>query len=198
MRHGQTQWNLERRFQGGGSDIPLNELGRSQARSVGLAFKGDKIDAIYSSPLSRARDTAREIARHHRLRVRLEPGFIEIDAGDLDGSLFERLPQEHPAFWKEWREGNGSIACPGGESLDDVMLRAWAALGRVRARHPGDTVVVVCHTFTVISLILRALGMAPRIFRRLRLEVCSITELHLDGDRARLVRFNDTCHWKED
>ncbi len=197
MRHGQTQWNLERRFQGGGSDIRLNELGRRQARSVGLALKGDKIDAIYSSPLSRARDTAREIARHHRLRVRPEPGFIEINAGELDGSSFERMPQEHPAFWKEWREGSGSITCPGGESLDDVMARTWAALGRIRARHPEDTVVVVCHTFTVISLILRALGMAPGIFRRLRLEVASITVLDLDGDRARLVRFNETCHWKE-
>lgn len=198
MRHGQTQWNLERRFQGGGSDIRLNELGRRQARAAGLALKGERIDAVYSSPLSRARDTARQIARHHRLRVRLEPAFTEIDAGDLDGFPFERLPQEHPAFWREWREGNGSIACPGGESLEDVMERTWAALGRIRARHREDTVVVVvCHTFTVISLLLRALEMAPAIFRRLRLEVGSITELHLDGDRARLVKFNDTCHWKE-
>lgn len=197
MRHGQTQWNLERRFQGGGSDIELNELGRRQARSAGLALKGEKIDAVYSSPLSRARDTAREIARHHRLRVRLEPGFIEIDAGELDGSLFERMPQEHPAFWKEWREGDGSITCTGGESLDDMMERTWAALGRIRARHPEDTVVVVSHTFTVISLLLRALEMRPGLFRRLRLEVGSITELDLDGDRARLVKFNDTCHWKE-
>lgn len=197
VRHGQTQWNLERRFQGGGSDIRLNELGRRQARCSGLALKTEKIDAVYSSPLSRARDTAREIARHHRLRVRVEPGFTEIDAGDLEGALFERLPQEQPAFWKQWREGTGSIACPGGESLDDMMERTWAALGRIRARHPGDTVVVVSHTFTVLSLFLRALEMDTGLFRRLRLDVGSITVLDLDGDRARLVKFNDTCHWKE-
>ncbi|MEK7848661.1 MAG: histidine phosphatase family protein [Chloroflexota bacterium] len=197
VRHGQTQWNLERRVQGGGSDVELNELGRHQAHTAGLALKDEKIDAIYSSPLRRARDTAREIARHHRRRVRVEPGFIEMDAGDLDGLAFERLPQVHPAFWKEWREGNGSIAWPGGESLEQMMERTWAAVERLRARHPKGTVVVAAHTFVVLCLMLKALDMPPGLFRRLRLEVGSITVLDLDGDRARLVKFNDTCHWKE-
>jgi probable phosphoglycerate mutase len=198
VRHGQTQWNVERRFQGGNSDIELNELGRRQARAVGEAMKAEKIDAIYSSPLSRARDTAQQIAQHHDMRVTLEPDFTEIDAGDLEGFPFGQLPEEHPAFWKQWREGTGSISCPGGESLDDVMERAWAALRRIRDRHPEDTVVVVCHTFTVIALFLKALDMAPGLFRRLRLEVGSFTVIDLNGDQARLVKFNDTCHWKEE
>ncbi|MDP6510721.1 MAG: histidine phosphatase family protein [Dehalococcoidia bacterium] len=197
VRHGQTQWNVERRFQGGGSDIELNEVGHRQARAVGEAMRAEKIDAIYSSPLSRARDTAQQIAQHHDMRVTLEPDFTEIDAGDLEGFHFGQLPQEHPAFWKQWREGTGSIACPGGESLGDVMERAWAALVRIRDHHPEDTVVVVCHTFTVIALFLRALNMAPGLFRRLRLEVGSFTVIDLNGDQSRLVKFNDTCHWKE-
>ncbi|MDP6099924.1 MAG: histidine phosphatase family protein [Dehalococcoidia bacterium] len=197
VRHGQTQWNVERRFQGSSSDIELNEQGRRQAWAAGEAMKAEKIDAIYSSPLSRARDTAQQIAQHHDLQVTLETDFTEIDGGDLEGSPFGQLPEEHPAFWKQWREGTGSISCPGGESLDDVMERAWAALRRIRDRHHGDTVVVVCHTFTVIALFLRALDLAPGLFRRLRLEVGSFTEIDLNGDQARLVKFNDTCHWKE-
>ena len=115
VRHGQTQWNLERRFQGGGSDIRLNELGHRQARCAGMALKTEKIDAVYSSPLSRARDTSREIARHHRLRVRVEPGFTEIDAGDLEvGRLSEEYGDEFAGGFAEgaaliWERVGGEL-----------------------------------------------------------------------------------------
>lgn len=194
VRHGITPWNEQRRVQGGNSDIELSEKGREQAYKVASALKGEEIKAIYSSPLKRALETAKSIAELHNLKVIEEPALREIDAGEADGLSVEELSQLYPQFWKEWREGEGSIRWPGGESLEEVGERAWGLVERLKVRHNKDTIVLVSHTFVLSVLILKALGIDLGSFRRLRIEVGSISILDLDGERASLVKLNDTCH----
>ena len=91
VRHGETDWNQWRRIQGGNSDTPLNETGKAQAEAVALRLKREMIQAVYSSPLQRALDTARAIASYHPLKVEVLPALKEVDAGLLEGLTFEEL-----------------------------------------------------------------------------------------------------------
>ena len=84
VRHGETDWNKARRVQGGNSDTQLNQSGKEQAESLALRLKQEEVQAIYSSPLLRALDTAQAIARHHQVEVQIEPALKELNVGDLE------------------------------------------------------------------------------------------------------------------
>src|SRR4030067_260206 len=124
-RHGETERNAGARLQGGKSDLPLNEKGMNQARYLGLALKGEKLEAIYSSPLKRALETARAISAHHHLKVQTDPALAELDMGSIDGLDLAQTKETQPDFWKRWREEDYSVALPGGESVLQVQQRAW-------------------------------------------------------------------------
>lgn len=194
VRHGETAWNQQRRVQGGGSDIPLTPRGQEQARRVAQALQGEGIEALYSSPLSRARSTAQAIAEALSLPVTVMEEFEEMDTGDLDGLTFESLPRDHPDFWQEWRLGTGSLRWPGGESLEEMGERTWRGVLRLQEKHPQGTVAVVAHTFTVLTILLQALRLPSGFWRRLRLEPGGLSALSLGPQGASLLRFNDTCH----
>lgn len=190
VRHGETDWNKEKRIQGGSSDTPLNETGREQAEGLARRLSHDRIRAIYSSPLRRSLDTARVIARYHKLEVLLEPSLKEIEAGALEGvftgSLHKRLSQLLTA-------GTGSDAlpnAPGGESLADVQRRAWGTIQRLARKHP-DGLVVVSHYFVILSIICSVLELPLSQLGRFRMENGSISIINLDGQEAWLERYND-------
>ena len=201
VRHGATPWNEARRVQGGRSDIALGETGQAQAERLARALAGEKVQAVYSSPLKRALATARAIARPHGLEVHPLPSLREIDAGQAEGLPVDRLKEDFAPFWKEWREGNGPVTWPGGESVEQVARRAWGAITRLRRHHAGETVVVVGHAFVLTSILVRALGLPLGYFRRLRVEAGSTSILEL-GRRGplhnRLLLLNDTCPARED
>ena len=194
VRHGETSWNEERRMQGGFSDVELNERGRQQAASLARALENEEIAAIYASPLSRALDTARAIASRHRLEVEVDDDLREIDAGDVDGLSLDELRAEHGDFWQEWRQGADTFRMPGGESVEEVQDRAWRAIERIRQGTSQGTVVVVAHTFIVLTVICRALGLSLTNIRRLRQDVGGINILNFKQRGASLAVLNDTCH----
>lgn len=194
VRHGETSWNKERRMQGGFSDIGLNERGKQQAACLGRALKNEEIVAIYASPLSRALDTAQAIAGRHQVQVRVDDDLREIDAGDLDGLSLDELGVKYSDFWQEWRRGTGTFRMPGGESLGELQDRAWRAIERIRQGTTQGTVVVVAHTFVVLSVICRALGLDLANIRRLRQDVGGFSILDFGQRGASLVALNDTCH----
>lgn len=188
VRHGETDWNKEKRIQGGLSNTPLNDLGRKQAEKLALRLRQDDIRAVYSSPLDRSLDTARAIARYHRLEVSIEPSLREIEAGELEGvttsdmgrRLSELLTQHGVA-----------TRLPGGESLAEVQRRSWDAIRRLSRKHPDGILVLVSHYFVILAIVCSVLGLPlPRI-RRLRLSNGSISIISLDGQVPLLERFND-------
>jgi probable phosphoglycerate mutase len=197
IRHGETSWNKQRRIQGSRSNTPLSETGYKQADRIAALLKPQKVDAIYSSPLRRAVNTAQTLAGACGLQVRTVPELQEIDAGDLDGLSEKEMGEGHLAFWKEWRRGDPSLHLPGGESLDDLQKRVWWAVERLLERHTDDTVAVVGHLFTNLVIVCKALGLDLHNIRRLRLATASISIVEFTTQGNALLLFNDTCHLEE-
>jgi len=193
VRHGETLWNRENRVLGH-TEIELTEKGRKQAERLALALKDEKVTAIYSSPLRRARETADAIARVHHLAVVTDDALKELDAGDLDGLTFDQVMEHYGDFLKQWLEDIPSLRMPGGESLAELRERAWGAVERIANHHPDGVVILVSHSFAIMSIISKALGMSLSNFRRLRLSVASISILNFGQRGISLLQFNDTCH----
>ncbi|HEU0257152.1 MAG TPA: histidine phosphatase family protein [Microbacteriaceae bacterium] len=143
VRHGQTDWNLERRIQGS-SDIPLNAVGRAQARRTSDFLAGRHWDAVFSSPLSRAWETAEIIATGLGLASPTAvQGIQERSYGGAEGLTSAEITAKYP----------GDAAIPGRESRKDVVARALPALLRLAEEHPRCALVVVSHGAVIGSLV---------------------------------------------
>jgi alpha-ribazole phosphatase len=194
VRHGETEWNKQRRIQGCRSDIRLSPKGLQQADGLAAVLRKERIDAIYSSPMKRATETAQIIADACKLPVHMFSELREIDAGQLDG-LFEReLTGSYGAAWKEMCNGNASTPLPGGESLQDLQKRTSWALDRMLERHIDGTVVVVAHLLANLVMVCQVLGIDLSQLARLRQAPASITILELTTQGNSLLLLNDTCH----
>lgn len=192
VRHGETDWNKERRIQGGSSNPPLNERGREQAESLALRLSRDRIGAIYSSPLRRTLDTAEAIAGYHQLEVLVEPSLKEIEAGALEGVSTVELGRRFSELLIMNAQGEALPRVAGGESLPEVQERGWGTIQRLARRHPDGAVVIVSHYFVILSIICSVLGLPLSQIGRLRLANGSISIINLDGQRVWLELFNDT------
>jgi broad specificity phosphatase PhoE len=141
-RHGETDWNRDQRFQGH-ADPPLNELGREQAQALAEGLAGERLDAVYTSPLHRASETAAIVAA--RLGLEAEPldGLREVDVGSWSGLTRTDVEQRFPDGYRRWLDfGHG---WDDGESYDDLGKRVLATLAELAARHPGGRILVVTH-----------------------------------------------------
>jgi broad specificity phosphatase PhoE len=195
VRHGETEWNKIRRIQGSASDTPLSENGLRQAKGLGLRLKVENIDAIYSSPLQRAMQTAEAIAKHHNLKVMPLPELKEINAGELEGIMASELKMRFDELICRSGPEKGLLCIPGGESVLDVQKRSWETIGNIYREHPQGSVVVVTHYFVIMTVVCRVLNLSLTEITRLRLSNGTVTAFTLDGnDRTSLELFNDACH----
>jgi len=194
VRHGETDWNRSRRIQGGNSDTQLNQRGRQQAESLALRLKQEKIQAIYSSPLQRAQDTARAIARYHQLPVEIELSLKEIEVGELEGVFITEVGKHLSQFLTMHSQGEELPKIPGGESLTGVQQRVWGTIQHLVDRHGDGVLVVVSHYFSILSAICSVLNLPLSQIDRFRLSPGSISILNFDEQATRLILFNDTCH----
>jgi probable phosphoglycerate mutase len=144
VRHGQTDWNLQGRWQGH-SDIPLNLTGRKQVRALALELAGEHFDAIYSSDLQRARETAFSVARPRGLPVQLDTRLREINLGKWEGQLAVDVPGLYPREWAERQIDPFHAQPPGGESVSDLARRSLPVFADLCARHPAGSLLVVSH-----------------------------------------------------
>lgn len=194
VRHGATDWNLQGRCQGS-ADRDLSEIGVRQAEQTALLFSREKIHAIYSSNLRRARQTAELISQPHNLPVRIENDVRELDHGVLEGLTFNEIKEQYPDFIQRWHTEPAELQVPGGERLIDVQRRAWEGLNRIVDRHEERaTVVVVSHNFPILGIICHVTGTHLNSYRSFRLEPCGHTRLHLDAGAWRLTHINDKIY----
>ncbi len=195
VRHGQTAWNREEIFRGR-SDVPLDETGLRQAELAGLYFKELKIYAIYSSPLSRAWQTAEKIAEPHGLRVQPLQGIIDMSFGKWEGHPHEEIKRMDPETYRLWREEPHRAKLPGGETLDEVRDRAMAALEEVIQIHPEGTIVLVSHRVVNKVLLCGILGLDNSHFWQIIQDTTAINLIRCQKGRYFLVLMNETCHLK--
>jgi uncharacterized phosphatase len=177
VRHGETDWNRERRIQGS-TDIPLNDTGRAQAAATGALLRSRRWSHIIASPLSRAADTAAIIAEAVGMPApELDPALVERNYGDAEGLTDTELDARYPA--------GAEVA--GRESRASVANRVMEALHRIAAAHPGESIIVVAHGGVIRSVLESVAPGRPRE----RITNGSVHSfLHADGDLA-LVRFDD-------
>ncbi|TCC65786.1 bifunctional RNase H/acid phosphatase [Kribbella pittospori] len=192
LRHGETPHTVEKRFSGSGGDDPaLSDTGRAQAQAAAeyLARIGG-VDALVTSPMVRARQTAEVVAGKLGLEPVVDNGWVECSFGDWDGHTFAEVQEKWPDAMNAWL-GSTTVAPPGGESFDACARRARSARDGLLSRYPGKTVVVVTHV-TPIKLMVRSVLQAPMasVFR-MELRPATITEIHWYADGlASLRSFN--------
>jgi probable phosphoglycerate mutase len=159
LRHGQSAWNAENRWQGQ-ADPPLSDLGERQASEAAERLAGLGFTGVVSSDLQRARRTADILAAPLGLPVRVDPDLREIDVGDWQGLTRAEIEAGWPGALADWSEGR-SESPPGGETRNHLVERARAALARAAAAaSPGDRVLLVSHGALVRHLD-RVLGLQP-------------------------------------
>ena len=142
-RHGETQENKERRFQGQ-KDVPLNDRGREQARELAAAVEREDVRVIYTSPLVRARETAEIVAERVKREIREDPRLKEVDVGDWQDRLKDDVEREDPDLWAAFRRAGDDFRFPGGESFAEQQEHVVAALVDVTQR--GELpALLVCH-----------------------------------------------------
>jgi probable phosphoglycerate mutase len=193
LRHGQTPLSVEGRFAGRG-DIPLTEEGRAQAGAAARRLAARSIDAVVSSPLLRARDTAARAAEELGLPVEVDEGFVETDFGAWEGLTFAEARERAPEAVDRWL-ADPEVGPPGGESFAVVARRVAKARDALVERHRGRTVLVVTHV-TPIKLTVQQAVLAPlAALYRMHLDTACLTEVDVFSDGPMLVRsLNDTAH----
>lgn len=198
-RHGETEWNRLRRFQGR-SDIPLNQKGNDQAAALAAALKNESITAIFSSPLKRALETASHIGRFHpSVPLIKESGLIEMDLGEFEGMDSRQWAIQHKDFRKVWEQTPAALSMPGGESLQIVQQRAVEALNRISEPYGADCTLLVCsHNFVIVSLLCFASKIPLDQFRQLRQGTASLNILHKNGSKFEIEKVNDRRHLQGD
>jgi broad specificity phosphatase PhoE len=152
VRHGQTDWNVEGRYQGQ-SDLPLNAAGRAQVERLSQELAEVPFCAAYSSDLSRARETARLLAAPRGIAVYLDPRLREISLGVWEGQLVTEIARQYPEAWAERRRDPARARAPGGESVAEVGVRVGEAADAIASAHPAGPVLVVSHGLALATLL---------------------------------------------
>jgi broad specificity phosphatase PhoE len=164
-RHGETAPNAEGRVQGW-LDPPLNDRGREQARELAEQAAGLDLNALYSSNLVRARETADIVAERVGLEPRVDDRFAESNRGAWEGRLLREIERDDPGDWAAWQRGGGEFRFPGGgESLAEHVARVDAALSDVQ--HGDLPALVVCHGGTIRCALVARAGRKLEDFTRI-------------------------------
>jgi probable phosphoglycerate mutase len=196
IRHGQTAWNLGagvERFRGR-TDLPLDDTGQAQARSVAERLRLEPIDALYSSPLLRARQTMAPLADALGLPVQTHPGLLDMDYGDWQGLTHAEAAAAFPEPYAAWRSHPSQVHFPGGECLAELEARLRGLLEEVANRHPAQTVALVGHQMVNKVAACTLLGLNLDQVWRVRQDPCGLDVFqHVNGGWHTLC-LNDTCH----
>lgn len=192
VRHGETEWNVQRRFQGQ-SDVSLSELGKLQAELIAERLAGQTIDAVYVSDLKRAWDTAIPIAEKTGLEVSSEPRLRELKFGILEGLTFEEAEEKYPKMIAAWLEDFNNTP-EGGETIDQFNARIVSLLDDLIGKHDEKVVLLVGHGGSLSEVLRVALGLSREKRWYLEMENASLSEVSIAEDYISLRRINDTCH----
>lgn len=163
VRHGQTDWNLQRRFQSR-SDVPLNATGMIQAQGIGNELKRRKLNfkAVYSSPMQRAVDTAKIITADSKLHIDLEPCYLELNLGEYEGRFEADLEREFGETYHAWRTSEFTIAPPGGETIFEAVTRVRKVLFGLKQSAMDNNVLIVAHQSILVAMKIAITGLTDR------------------------------------
>ncbi|HEV7214572.1 MAG TPA: histidine phosphatase family protein [Chloroflexota bacterium] len=193
LRHGQTLWNKELRYNGD-TDIELTALGQRQAAALAARLQPRHVDIVIASNLRRAISTAEPIASACRCSVRLDARWREVRFGDAEGLRWRDVVERFPLAARGWAENRPEAAMPGGESLLDVMARVQPALDELAAEFDNRTVAIVSHGGPLRVALCSLLTADITQHWRYNIAPCTLSEVAVYGSGGVLNVLNDACH----
>lgn len=193
IRHGETDWNRQLRWQGH-ADIPLNAVGLAQAARLGERLASERADGLVSSDLSRARQTAQPLADAWQATPVLDSGLREQSFGIFEGLDSPTIQARHADLWQRWLEHSADFAPPGGESLRQFHARVIAAVRATAERHPGRALVVVTHGGVLDMLWRTVHGLPLDGLRACEIPNTGINRLRWKNGTLDIVQWADASH----
>ena len=194
IRHGQTEWNVNGRYQGQ-SDVQLTAAGKEQAAKLAEHFPVKEIDAVYASDLNRAMVTAEAVASRFGLSVQAEPAFREISFGEWEGLTYEQIVAKWPEAMGNFLQHPDILEIPGGETFPAVQKRAVARLEELVAKHEGQTIAIVAHGAVLRTLLTAALHMPLQYLWSIRQFNTAVNIVRYDAGASPTVELlNSTAH----
>jgi probable phosphoglycerate mutase len=192
-RHGQTDWNIEKRFQGH-FDIPLNETGKKQAAELSLILKNKNIKSIYTSPKTRAVETAEIINHMIKSNVEVVPELREITHGIFDGLTMDEVYSREEESIKLWRSDRINIAPPEGESIRQCYDRVVPVYDSIVRENIGQAVLIVSHLVVTKSLLIHCLGVPLETFWRFDQTSAALNKVRHNNNGAIVELLNYSEH----
>ncbi|MCT4604955.1 MAG: histidine phosphatase family protein [Marinisporobacter sp.] len=193
VRHGQTKWNIESRAQGS-KNVELTDEGRNQAILLAERMKNYRIDAIYSSDLDRAYETAKILGNTLNIEVKKIDGLREMSFGEWEGLTNEEIQKDYKEHYTVWRNDPHKANIPGGEKLLDVQKRGLAAIYRIVKENKNKNIIVVSHGVTIKSIILGVMDIDLSYFYKIRQDNTSMNLIEYKSYGPVLVTLNNTSH----
>ena len=193
IRHGETDWNVQGRFQGQ-IDVPLNALGQRQAQRMAERMARERGDVLYCSDLLRTRQTAEPAAQKLQLQAAPDAGLREQHFGILEGLSFDEVQTRHPRQLADWLLYDPDYALPEGESVRSFHARVVGAVQALAARHAGQTLAVVTHG-GVLDMVFRTVhGLPLHGPRNCPIPNAGLNRLRVRGERIEIVNWADDAH----
>ncbi len=195
IRHGETAWNRGEIFRGT-YDIPLNENGKQQARLAAQSLKYMKIDAAYTSPLSRAKETAEIVTESHGISPTIHDGFIDMDYGEWTGKENSEVANSWPNEHAAWITNPHTVRPPGGTTLKEVFEKSFTAMEELAVKHDGETILIFSHRVVNKLLVIGALSLGLERFPFIIQGNCCINEIKRIQTGYLIESINDVSHIK--
>lgn len=193
IRHGETDWNRQQRFQGQ-IDVPLNDLGQAQARRLGARMAEEPAEHLICSDLQRAQQTAAPLAAAWQAAPVLLPGLREQCFGVLEGLDVPTIKARHPELWLQWLEHRADFALPGGENLRQFHARVMDAVKHLAEQHPGRRLAVVTHGGVLDMLWRTANGLPLSGLRTCDIPNTGLNHLRWRQGTLDILRWADASH----
>ncbi len=195
MRHGETVWNTERRYQGM-TDIELSKEGLRQADCAAKRFKSIKIDKIYCSPLKRAMATAKPIAEEKGLDINVEDSFREICFGEWEGKTVPELTKTYGEEYINFIKNPHLYGFPGEGDIDRVKERLRVGIDRIIENDDGN-ILIVSHGGIIRLMIMYIMGLDNSWFTKMWINNTGISIIEIKDDRRLMLTVNDSAHLAE-
>jgi len=201
IRHGQTDWNVIKKFQGQ-TDIPLNSMGRNQAQVAANYLKQKSFDVMYSSDLSRAAETADIINTHHNLPIERETRLRERSFGRFEGHTIAETREKFPELRQGYENDKLNFTIPDGESRLEFIQRVGIMLNDIYENHPNQTVAVVSHGGVLGAMVSHIVSQklnfdSPQFVPLFSVQNCSVSQLEYANGQWLVQSLNETHHLKD-
>ena len=193
VRHGETTWNSEGRVQGQ-TNIPLSDIGKTQAKLAGERLSSVKFDAIYSSDLDRTLQTAEIIASLSDVKVVTNPALRERFFGIFEGLTIQQREETYPDLFKESTKNNIDFSPPEGETITETYIRISEAVQHYKNQHIEETILIVGHGGSMRCAFTSLLELPLEASFKFVLSNCGITIFETFTDNTVLLAYNDTHH----